>query len=292
MKRKILGVLTALVLLLFVALAAVRPSNQRVWSIGQERAPYASFHGNRVTIHDVRNFEWQKDGSAVEWWEDRTYDLNRLETAWFALAPFERTSRGPAHTFLSFGFSDSQFVAISVEARREKDESYSLLKGLLRRFEVLYVVGDERDLIRMRTNIRDDDVYLYPIRTSPEKARRLFVEMLERATHLRGSPEFYNTLTNNCTTNILDHANRITPGKVPYGKEVLLPGYADELAQRLGLIDDGMPIEAVRARYLVNARALKYADDPRFSIRIRETDQQEVRNGTQHIQTAGPAGDR
>jgi hypothetical protein len=292
MKRKILGVLTALVLLLLAALAAIRPSNQRAWSTGQERAPYATFNGSRVTIHDVRNFEWRKDGSAVERWEDRTYDLNELETAWFALAPFERTSRGPAHTFLSFGFSDSQFVAISIEARREEDERYSLLKGVLRRFEVLYVIGDERDLIRMRTNIRDDDVYLYPIRTSPEKARRLFVEMLERATHLRQHPEFYNTLTNNCTTNILDHANRITPGKVPYGKEVLLPGYADELAQRLGLIDDDVPIEVVRARYLINARALKHANDPRFSIRIRETEEPRSQDGTQHIQAEGPAGDR
>lgn len=292
MKRKILGVLTALVLLVVAGIAAVRPSNDRAWSTGHERAPHATFNGSRVTIHDVRNFEWRKDGPAVEQWENRTYDLNKLESAWFALAPFERTSRGPAHTFLSFGFSDSQFVAISIEARREKDESYSLLKGVLRRFEVLYVIGDERDLIRMRTNIRDDDVYLYPIRTSREKARRLFVEMLERATDLRQNPEFYNTLTNNCTTNILDHANRITPGKVPYGKEVLLPGYADELAQRLGLIEDDVPIEVVRARYLINARALKHANDPRFSIRIRETDHKGSQDGTQHIQTEGPPGDR
>jgi hypothetical protein len=291
MKRGILGVSIALVLLLVAGLAAARPSNERAWTAGQEHAPHATFNGSHVTIHDVRNFEWRKDGSAIERWEDRTYDLNKLESAWFALAPFERTSRGPAHTFLSFGFSDSQFVAISIEARREMDESYSLLKGLLRRFEVLYVVGDERDLIRVRTNVRDDDVYLYPIRTSPEKARRLFVEMLERATALREKPEFYNTLTNNCTTNILDHANRITPGKIPYGKEVLLPGYADELAQRLGLIDDEVPIDVIRSRYLVNARALKYADDPRFSIRIRETDQGS-QNGTQHIQTERPAGDR
>jgi hypothetical protein len=260
MKRGILGVSIAFVLLLVAGLAAVRPSNERAWTTGQERAPHATFNGSHVTIRDVRNFEWRMDGSAIERWEDRTYDLNKLESAWFALAPFERTSRGPAHTFLSFGFSDSQFVAISIEARREMDESYSLLKGLLRRFEVLYVVGDERDLIRVRTNVRDDDVYLYPIRTSPEKARRLFVEMLERATELRDKPEFYNTLTNNCTTNILDHANRITPG--------------------------------IRARYLVNSRALKYADDPRFSNRIREPDPQGSQDGTQHIQTEGPAGNR
>lgn len=268
-----LGSALALGVLLVAGFATVEPSNDREWSTGQERIPYASFDGDSVTIHDMRNFEWKKDGTVVEVWEDRTYDLDKLESAWFALAPFEREARGPAHTFLSFGFSDSQYVAISIEARREKDEDYSLVKGVLRRFEVMYVIGDERDLVRMRTNIRDDDVYLYPIRTSPEKARQLFVEMLTRASALNEQPEFYNTLTNNCTTNILDHANRITPGKVPYGKEVLLPGYADELAQRLGLIDDDVPIEQIRARYLINARAMKHADDPHFSLRIRETDE-------------------
>ena len=270
MKRYITAGLVLVALLVFLGFVAVRPSNDRTWSLGQQRVPYATFDDTLVTIHDLRNFEWHADGTAVERWEDRTYNLNNLETAWFALAPFDRASRGPAHTFLSFGFSDSQYVAISIEARREQDEGYSLIKGMLRRFEVMYVIGDERDLVRMRTNIRDDDVYLYPIRTTPAKARALFVEMLNRATTLHSEPEFYNTLTNNCTTNILDHANSITPGKVPYGKEVLLPGYADELAQRLGLIDDNVPIEEVRARYLVNARALKFADDRAFSTRIRE----------------------
>lgn len=272
MSRYLLAALALVLLLIVAGFLAVHPSNEREWSVGQEQFPYATFDGTHVTVHNLRNFEWKKDGSVIERWEVRTFDLDKLATAWFGLAPFERENRGPAHTFLSFGFSDSQYVAISIEARRERDEDYSLLKGILRRYEVIYVIGDERDLVRMRTNVRDDDVYLYPIRTPPAKARQLFVEMLERANALKTEPEFYNTLTNNCTTNILDHANRITPGKVPYGKEVLLPGYADELAQRLGLIEDDVPIEQVRARYLVNTRALKFAEDPDFSRRIRQTD--------------------
>src|SRR5688500_11065418 len=123
MTRRVIGGLLALALLITVGLAAVRPSNSRTWSTGQQRAPYATFDGPRVTIHDIRNFEWRKDGSVTERWETRTYNLDKLESAWFALAPFERESRGPAHTFLSFGFADSQYVAISIEARREQDES-------------------------------------------------------------------------------------------------------------------------------------------------------------------------
>jgi hypothetical protein len=203
-------------------------------------------------------------------WEDRTYDLNGIESAWFVLAPFSRESRGPAHTFLSFGFADSQYVAISIEARREAGEDYSLLRGMLKRFEIMYVIGDERDLIGLRANIRGDDVYVYPIRASRDKIRALFVEMLERANALYERAEFYNTLTNNCTTNILAHANRITPNRIPYGKEVLLPGYADALAQRLGLIDTELTLAEARARFLVNERARTFANDPLFSVKIRE----------------------
>ena len=251
----------------------VQPATTREWALGQQRAPRAVIAGDSLTIRAVRNFDWKPDRSATERWEDRHYDLSKLESAWFVLAPFDQENRGPAHTFLSFGFSDSQYVAISVEARRENGEDYSLLKGLLRRYEVLYVIGTENDVVGLRLQ-RGDDVYLYPIRTSRDKVRALFLEMLERANQLAVDPEFYNTLTNNCTTNILEHANSVSPGRIPYGKEVLLPGYADELAQRLGLIDADATIEEVRARYLINDRARAAAGttpgDSGFSLRIRE----------------------
>lgn len=269
-KPLVLALVAVAALAVIGAAALVRPSNDRPWLPGQAVLAYASFERDSVTIHNMRNFTYGPDGAAVRAYENRAYDLDAIETVWFVLAPFERDNRGPAHTFLSFGFADSQYVAISVEARREVGEEYSLLRGLLRRYEILYVIGDERDLIGLRTNVRGDDVYVYPIRTSRENVRRLFVEMLERANRLRAQPEFYNTLFNNCTTNILDHVNSVAPNRIPYGKEVLLPGYADELAQRLGLLDSSLPIEAARRRFLVNERARKYAGRPDFSTRIRQ----------------------
>jgi hypothetical protein len=265
----VIGIVVLAVVLLLAALL-VRPSHDRVWMTGQEVMPVAVFDGARVTIQNVRNYAWRPDESSESSWEDRTYDLDRIDSAWFVLAPFSRENRGPAHTFLSFGFADSQYVAISIEARREAGEDYSLLRGMLRRFEIMYVIGDERDLIGLRTNVRGDDVYVYPIRAPREKIRALFVEMLARANALYERPEFYNTLTNNCTTNILAHANRITPNRIPYGKEVLLPGYADELAQRLGLIDTELTLEEARVRFLVNERARMFAGDPDFSLKIRD----------------------
>lgn len=272
MKQRLRTVGLTLAAMLVVAIAAsafVRPSNNRNWEVGQAVLPSAQIENARVTIRNVRNFRYDAAGQPIPAYENRSYDLDRIATVWLIIAPFERDNRGPAHSFLSFGFADSQYVAISIEARREQGEQYSLLKGVLRRFEILYVIGDERDLIGLRANHRGDDVYVYPIRTTPDRARQLFVEMLQSANALSEQPEFYNTLTNNCTTRILDHANQVAQKKIPWGREVLLPGYADELAMRLGLLDATGTIEEVRARYLVNDRAKQFADAPDFSTRIR-----------------------
>jgi len=140
---------------------------------------------------------------------------------------------------------------------------------MLKQYELMYVVGDERDLIKLRTNYRKDDVYLYPVRATAEQRRTLFVSMLRRANALRERPEFYNTLTNTCTTNIVRHVNEISPRRVPLSFKVLLPGYSDQLAYDLGLIDTDLPFEQARQRYRVNARALQFADSARFSTLIR-----------------------
>ncbi|HUP88055.1 MAG TPA: DUF4105 domain-containing protein [Longimicrobiales bacterium] len=269
-KRGALVFVMLLIVTIATALLLQHPSNHRRWIVGQQVLPAATFRGDSVIIRAVRNFSYAKDGTPFPNYETRAYDLSRIETAWFILAPFESDNRGPAHTFLSFGFSDSQFVAVSVESRREINEDYSILRGLLRSYELMYVVGDERDLIGLRVT-RGDQVYVYPIKAAKEKVRRLFVQMLERANHLSDNPEFYNTLTNNCTTNILHHANSIATHQIPYGREVLLPGYADELAKRLGLLDTDLSIEEARRRYYVNERAIAYARDPFFSVKIRNS---------------------
>lgn len=267
--RQILLMALVPIALVVAAFTLIRPSNQRDWIPEQARLPRADFSGDSVTIRNLRNFSYDMQGKPIPRYEDRSYALAEVETVWFILAPFDQKSRGPAHSFLSFGFADSQYVAVSVEARRERGEAYSLVKGLLRQFEIMYVIGDERDLIGMRVNQRGDDVYVYPIRASRDQVRTLFVQVLERANRLYEQPEFYNTLTNNCTTNIVDHANRVSAVKIPFSREVLLPGYADELALRLGLIQSPGDVHQVRARFLVNQRARRYRDAPDFSVRIR-----------------------
>lgn len=245
-----------------------RPSNYRDWSPDQAVLAYAEFEGDLIHVHNIRNCTYLTEDTYVLHHYDKTFDLTKLKTVDFISVPFKGMP-AMAHTMLSFGFKPDDYVAVSVEIRKEKGEQYQFLNGILRQYEIMYVVGDERDLIKLRTNYRKDDVYVYPAKATPEQMRDLFVDVFKRVNKLRDEPEFYNTFTNNCTTNIVRHVNNLAPNKVPYDYRVLLPGLTAELAYDLGLLDTQLPFEETRRRARVNDLALKYADSPDFSLRIR-----------------------
>lgn len=251
---------------------SIRPSNDRDWTSDNAVLPRAELWGDSVRVRNVRNARYTTPSRYTLAYEDRAYDLRELETAWFVVEPFSRDWRGPAHTLVSFGFRDGRYLAVSVEIRKEKGEAYSPLKGLLKRFEITYVVADERDVIALRSNYRKDPVYLYPIRAERDKLREVFVDVMGRVNDLHEHPEFYNTLTNTCTTNLARHVNRISPERVPFSYKVLLPGYSDRLAYDLGMIDTDLPFEEARERFHINARAERAGDSPDFSRLIRQAE--------------------
>jgi hypothetical protein len=179
---------------------------------------------------------------------------------------------GPAiaHLFLSFGFADDH-LAISIEARKEKGEGYSSAKGFFRQYELYYLVADERDVVRVRTNYRKnppEDVYLYPLGVPHENIRRVFLEYVRKMNALRDHPEFYNTLTTNCTTAILMNT-RVNPGSLPFSWKVLLSGYTPGNVYESGRMDRSLPFEELKRRSLVNAAAQAADQAPDFSRRIR-----------------------
>ncbi|MEO8335960.1 MAG: DUF4105 domain-containing protein [bacterium] len=261
----------AAVVLATGAWMSVRPTNDRTWITQQAVLPVARIDGHLAHVQGVRNFHYSAEDKFVPAYDDRTYDLDRLVSASFIVTPFSESWRGPAHTFVTFGFSDSQFVSISVEARREPDEAYGPLTGLFKQYELMYVIGDERDLIGQRAAFGTAPVYLYPIRAPRERIREVFVEMLERADRLRQHPEFYNTLTNSCTSNVITHVNHVAPHRIPSGIRTILPGYSDEVALELGLIDTDLDIAGARERFRINERARRSEQDSLFSFRIRDT---------------------
>jgi hypothetical protein len=251
-----------------MAWSRIEPRNDRRWIPEQARLARASFYEDSVVIENVRDFDWSADGAPAPRWETRTYDLRAIESVWYLLSPFGEF-RGPAHAFLSFGFADGSYVSISVEARKQEGETYSLMKGMLKRFELMYVIGSEPDFIGLRTLRFDDDVFLYPVRATQDAARTLFLGMLEAANQLASEPAFYGTIRNNCTTRILLHANTVAPDPIPWSIRILLPGYSDALALEAGLLDTDLALEEARAHHRINERARAVAGEPDFSHLIR-----------------------
>lgn len=244
------------------------PRNDRDWQPEVAVLPYATFDGDRVTVHNIRDFDYRTETDFTPAYYDRTFDLSRLDRVDLVAAYW----MGPAiaHLFLTFGFGGDH-LAISIEARKDKQRTYATLPGFFRQYELIYVVADERDAIRVRTNYRADppeNVYLYRLRGPLENGRRVLLDYLRDINELRGHPRFYNTLATNCTTMILTHA-MVNPGHVPYSWKVLLSGYAPEYLHEMGRLDQSRPFAALQRLSRINDAARAADRFPDFSRRIR-----------------------
>ncbi len=259
--------MVALCLLATCGCKGIAPSNHRNWSPDQAKLPTVEFHRDKLTVHNVRYCRYLTTDNYVVHYEDRTYDLGGVQTVDFIVVPFDNMP-AMAHTMLSFGFDNGEYLAVSVEVRREKGESYDAARGMANGYEIMYVVGDERDLIKLRTHHRLDDVYVYRTRATPEQARAMLLSVTARMNHLAKEPEFYNTLLNNCTTNIIDHINQIQPGIIPLDARMLLPGFSAKMAYDLGLLVDYGTFEETTRRARINAKAYQASDED-FSQAIR-----------------------
>ena len=251
-----------------VVWAGAKPSNSRDWQPEVAVLPWAEIAGDRVTVHNILNFDYRTETDFTPRYYDRTFDLSRMDRV-DLLAVYWM---GPAiaHLFVSFGFGDDH-LAISIEARKDRTRPYGTLPGFFRQFELVYVVGDERDVIRLRTNYRKDppeDVYLFRVTSPIENGRRVFLDYLRAINEVREHPVFYNTVTTNCTTMILAHA-AVNSGSIPYSWKILLSGYAPEYAYERGRLDRSVSFEELKRRSHINAAAQAADQAPDFSQRIR-----------------------
>ena len=266
--RRIVLLVAIAAALPFLAVRVRTPSSERDWVRSQSILPRVTVRGDLVEIRNVREFAYRTEESFDEHYATRVYDLRKLDSVWYAVSRFGSIP-GMAHSFLTFGFGDD-YVAISVEARREKGETYGPVRGLLREYELLYVVGSESDVIGLRTNIWKEGVSLYPIRATPEKMREAFLGMTRRAEALAVRPEFYNTLTNSCISNIVSHVNDVKPDSIPFGFRNILPGFTDRVAYDQGLIATDLPFDQIDEAFRIDAAAQRYGLRPGFSKAIRE----------------------
>ncbi|MDB5396581.1 MAG: hypothetical protein JWM91_4087 [Rhodospirillales bacterium] len=240
------------------------------WEIEYARVPKAVRDGNLIRVTDIRNFRYGSVEDPILAYYDADYELDSLTSVDLICSYW--SGRTIAHVFLSFGFADGRYLAVSVETRRRRGQVYSAIAGFFRHYQLIYVVADERDLIGVRTDTRREQVYLYRLRTSAEERKQLFAGYMERAEALAKRPEFYNTALNNCTSNIV----RIIDGGLPRGQRLgrdwrlLLSGYADEFAYSVGRLETGLPFAELKARSLiVRPAGSRISDD--FSTAIRET---------------------
>jgi hypothetical protein len=247
---------------------SLKPSNNRDWIPEQAVLAHVDIRGSRATVYNIRDCRWRNFEDFTLAYYDKTFDLGKLTSVDFIVVPFNETP-SLGHTMLSFGFEGDDYLAVSVEIRKERGEAFDAIRGFFQQYEIIYVVASESDVIQRRVNCDLCDVYLYHSKATPRQARELFLDVLRRVNKLAREPEFYDTLTNNCTTNIRRHINHLKPDKVPYDYRVLLPGYSDRLAYDLGLIERHGSYEETRLRARVNYQAYLYRDAPAFSQKIR-----------------------
>jgi len=249
--------------------SALIPSNHRDWDPNLAVLSDATIEGDQVTVRNVRNTSYITETDYLIAHEDRSFKLSDLQTVDFILVPFANAP-ALAHTMLSFGLKNGQYICVSAEVRTERNEVYSPVAGAMRQFELMYVVATERDLLRLRVEHRKADVYIYPARATQLQVQTLFVDVMRRVNQLAGTPEFYDTLTNNCTTAIVRHINAMAPGRIPADIRVLLPGYSAKMAYDLGLLDTQLSFAETTLRVHANQRVLDHRDARDFSVKIRE----------------------
>jgi hypothetical protein len=248
--------------------STIPASHSHDWQPDVAALPAATLDGDHVTLHNIRNFEYRTATDFTPRYYDKTFDLRQLESV--DLISSYWAGEAIAHLMVSFGFGEQDYVAISIETRKERTEDYSSIKGFFKQYELIYIVADERDVIRLRTTYRQppEEVYLYRTRISPAQARRVFLDYVHEVNRLVQQPAFYNTLTTNCTTNILLHA-RASGGIARYNWKILLSGYAPAYAYEIGRLDTSLPFAELKQHSHINARAQAAGDAPDFSQRIR-----------------------
>ncbi len=244
----------------------IAPSNDRIWADDVAQMTTGTVDGNRVTLRNVRNFVWRSDTDYTQRWETRHYDLDRLNSVDMIMSYW--TGPAIAHMLISFGFDDGEHVVFSVEIRRERIESFSEIGGFFKEFELSVIAADERDVIRVRTNVRGEDTYLYRVRMPVPAMRSLFLGYIDEANTLVRTPRFYNTITVNCTTLVYQMMQRIV-GYLPLNYRLIFSGYLPEYVYRVGGLDQSYSLRELRARGRISERAKASDRSDAFSEDIR-----------------------
>ena len=246
---------------------SIKPPKTRNWQPDVAQTAWTERNGDKITIHNLRNFDYQPGLPPKPRWETRVVDLSDLQAVDLFINFWGSTVI--CHPIVSFQFGPDQHVAISVETRMAQGQDYSTIRGFFKQFALTYIVADERDVVRVRTNYRHEQLYLYRTSIKPERARALFLSYLTTVDALHERPQFYNAVTSNCTTNVRTHAAATTTKPAPWDWRMLVNGTVDELVYEKGGFASQLPFAELKEKSLIDERAQAADQDPGFSERIR-----------------------
>jgi Domain of unknown function (DUF4105) len=261
-----LGAFSAAFAILLIWWHRIPPSNDHIWADDVAQITSGIVAGQHVTLRNVRNFDWRSDSDYAQRWETRNYDLDKLRSVDMIMSYWA----GPAiaHMLVSFGFEDAGYVVFSVEIRPQKGDSFSEIGGFFKEFGLSIIAADERDVIRVRTNVRGEDDYLYRVEMPVSAMRSLFLAYIDQANSLVHAPRFYNTITSNCATLVYHMVKRIV-GYLPLSYSLLLTGYLPEYVYRIGGLDSRYSFEELRESGRITERAKAADRSESFSTDIR-----------------------
>ena len=255
-----------MIALVFAWWSTIRPSNDHDWQPDVARNATATIDDDHLVVHNVRNFNWRSDQDFDQRWEQRSYDLLQLHDVDLVLSYW--TGEAIAHLIVSFGFDDGQRLDFSIETRKERGEEYSPIAGFFKQYELVIIAADERDIVRVRSNVRGEDVRIYRLRMPPEYARQLLQEYVDDMNVLSREPRWYNTATGNCTTLVFGMVHKLRPG-LPLDYRILLSGYLPNYAYDVGATDTSIPFDQLRAFSRIHDKAVQADGDPDYSRLIR-----------------------
>lgn len=264
--RAFWGLLVAVVAVSAVWYSTIRPSNDRIWAPDVEFGVTGTVEGEIVTLKNVRTFDWSSPDTFTGGWETRKYRLSNLTSV--DLISSVWANPAIAHTLMSFGFADGTHVVFSAEIRKQKGEAFTAIGGFFRKFDLVLIAADERDILRLRTDVRRETVSLYSLTAPPEMMRRMFLNMVALGNDLAARPRFYNTATSNCTTVLWQMAREVEPG-LPLDRRVFLSGLIAGYLQRVGLLPADVPLAQVEAEARVPPVGPAGPDSAAFSARLR-----------------------
>ena len=258
-----------------------KPKHNRDWRPEQSKLSSAKIENDKVLIKNIRNCSYRSENDLDLHYYDKSFDLGKIKSIDLIIQPFKKLSL-IAHIFLSFGFEKGDYISVSVEARRIKKKvkplsgilqklngPYIVMAGFFKTFELIYILADEGDIMRLRPLHHKDSVYIYPLKIKKSKIKKIFLDILKRVNRIERKSEFYNTLTNSCVTNIFKHIKEAGETEIPRSWKFFVPSKIDKLLYDIKLIKTKLPFDAFKEKHRINDRAEKYQDEADYSAKIR-----------------------